>query len=78
MAVLDRGETLEEPLEHVIDPSLQKELFGHPGKWVSMTRSELIAVGDTPREVLEIAHDKGYTSPILYRVPEDSGTHYFF
>lgn len=78
MPAVDRGEAFVEPIRHVIDPSLQKELLGHPGKWVTITRSELIAVGDSPLEVLKAARAKGFDSPILHYVPEDSRTHYFF
>jgi hypothetical protein len=75
MAMTQRDVQLEEPLEAEIDPSLQRELHKHPGKWVAMTRHDLLAVGDTPEEALAAA---GIDSPILYRVPtpEEARTFY--
>lgn len=72
-----RGQALEAPMEYEIDPGLQKELLDHPGKWVAMTRSDLLAVGDDPGEVIAQAQTKGVASPILYRVP-NKDTLYFF
>ena len=69
---------LEEPLEYEIDPELQRELFEYAGKWVAITRSTLIAVGDTPRAVYDQARAEGIGSPIIYRVPENREAVYFF
>lgn len=49
-----------------------------PGKWVALTRSEIIATGDTPLTVLKAARDKGIAAPMLHRVPQDADTAYFF
>jgi hypothetical protein len=68
---------LEQPLEHEIDPSVQEELLRHPGKWAAITRSEVIAIADTPSAALKEARAHGHESPILYFVPEGS-TSYFF
>ena len=62
--------TTDEPLQHVLDPDLQIEIQSYPGKWVALTRSELIAVGDTLVDVLREAHDKGHPTPIIHRAPE--------
>jgi len=75
MAVAERD--LEQPLEHEIDPQLQAELLKHPGKWVAITRSELLAVSADAAEAYRLARDKGFEAPILYRVP-DAATAYFF
>lgn len=78
LAVRDRDERLEQPLENEIDPELQQELLAHPGKWTAITRSRLLAVGSSPAVVLKAAREAGVDSPILYRVPADSRTTYFF
>lgn len=59
-----------EPLQHVLDPSIQDELGKYPGKWVALTRSAVIAVGDNVASVRAEATDKGILSPILFKVPE--------
>lgn len=76
MTVAERE--LEQPLEHEIDPSIQTELLLHPGQWVALTRSEILAIGSSPVEVLEAARALGVESPILHRVPLDADTAYFF
>ena len=68
---------IEERLEHEIDPSLQRELHKYPGKWVAITRSELIAAGDDPAKVLAKARADGYSAPILYHVPQEGDSAYF-
>jgi len=62
---------------HVIEPRMQQRLLEHPGKWVAMTRTRIVAVGDSPTEVLRDARLGGLLHPIVYRVPE-AGTGYFF
>lgn len=76
MTVAERA--IDQPLEHELDPELQTELQQYPGKWAAITRSVLIAVGDSPLEVLEAARDAGFEEPILHRIPDDSRTAYFF
>jgi hypothetical protein len=78
MAMAGRTTELEDRLEFEIDPALQKELLRHPGKWVTMTRHEVIAIGDTPQEVLTKARAEGHRSPILYQVPTPGEDVYFF
>lgn len=75
MAIAERE--LEQPLEHEIDPKLQEELLKHPGKWVAITRSELLAVADLAEDAYRVAREKGVELPILYRVP-DAATAYFY
>lgn len=62
--------TTDEPIEYVLDPDLQIEIQAYPGKWVAVTRSELIAVGDTLVDVLREALNKGYPTPIIHRISE--------
>ena len=62
-----------EKAEHVIRPELQEELLKHPGKWIAMDRVRILAVGDTPADVLAAARKSGHVHPTLYRVP-DAGT----
>lgn len=78
MTIADRPQVAEQPLEHEIDPAVQRALTDHAGLWVALTRSEIIAAGDDARTVLEQAHAAGVEDPILFRVPEDSDTAYFF
>lgn len=78
MPIIDDRQKLEEPLEHEVDPELQEELLKHRGRWVAMTRAKLLAVGDSPAEVLAAAHEVGCESPILYFVPRDDRAVYFF
>lgn len=75
MAAIDH---LEEPLEHEIDPEVQKRLQKHPGKWVAITRSEVLAVGDSPTEVYEKARAGGVENPIVLQVPNTQHAVYFF
>ncbi len=77
MTIAERPE-LDERLEHEIDPELQQELLEHPGEWVAITRSELIASSMDVAEVYRIAAERGVVSPIVYQVPKDEGTAYFF
>jgi hypothetical protein len=73
----ERHGALEAPLEHEIDPQLQEQLLQHPGKWAAITRTDLIALGESPAEVMELARAAGFEAPILYRVPK-GGESYFF
>lgn len=63
--------------EYVIAPELQDELLKHPGKWVAMDRTHILATGHDPAKVLLRAQKAGTAHPTLYRVP-DKGTTYFF
>lgn len=74
----ERRGTLEPPLEHELDPGLQEQLASYRGRWVATTRSEVVAVGKSASEVLKAARAAGVDSPIVYRVPEDGRTAYFF
>lgn len=58
-----------EPVERVMTEELEQELMLHPGKWTAITRDRLVAVGDTPKDVLDAAAADGVASPILYWVP---------
>jgi hypothetical protein len=69
---------MEEPLELELDPQVQVELAAHPGKWVALTRSEVLAVGDSVAAVLKQAAARGYDSPILMRVPDADPAAFYF
>lgn len=73
------GPVLEQPqgAELELERDVQKELLNHPGKWVALTRSEIIAVGDTADEALAAAHAAGHKDPGLYRVPEKARSYFF-
>lgn len=69
------------PSEHLvyqIEPEVQEELLRHPGKWVALTRSAVIAIKDTSTEAYDAAVAAGVDSPILYQVPDTrTGYSYF-
>jgi len=71
MAVLER---LERPIERKV----QEELLKHPGKWAAITRTRVIAIGDSSVEVLRVATQKGVRRPILYRIPPDGNITLFY
>jgi len=41
----------------------------YPGKWVAVSGKEIVAVGDSPKEVLEIAKQKTSKIPMVFQVP---------
>lgn len=69
----------EQPLEHELDPDLQEQLLKFPGKWAVVTRSEIIAVGDTLADAMKEAARRGaLEGVILHHVPDDSDALNFF
>jgi hypothetical protein len=76
-ATVAKADSNDEPVQYEIDPALQTLLLSHPGKWVAITRSEIIAIGDDPKRVIEKARAEGATAPILYRVPSESTTYWY-
>lgn len=60
-----------EPIR-LMTEELQRELWKHPGRWVAIANSKLIAVGETSTEVLDQAERKGFTRSELspMRLPE--------
>ena len=68
----------EEVAEEVLAPDLQQELLQHEGRWVAMTRTRLIAVGDSADAVLHEAAAAGFPQPIVYFVPRDGHSSMFF
>lgn len=49
--------------------ALTAELKKHKGKWVAVFQDRLVAVGDSPEEVVKLAQEKHVTDPVVYRVP---------
>lgn len=68
----------ERPAEHELEPQVVEQLAMHRGRWVAMTRSRILAVGDSATEVVVEARRQGVRSPIVHRVPEDGHRTYFF
>jgi hypothetical protein len=68
----------DQPTGTVLSPDLQERLLEHPGKWVAMTKTELLGVGGSPDEVLHLAAEKGEDRPILYFVPPKGPSAMFF
>jgi hypothetical protein len=61
-----------------IAPELQDELTKHPGKWAAMTRTQLVALAETPEEAYRLARGKGIETPILYHVPDSRAGYSYF
>ena len=59
-------------------PSVQEELNKHPGKWVAMTRSRILAIRDTSAEAYAAGRDAGDDVPILYLVPDTRARYTYF
>lgn len=73
MTVAERQDVVNE-----IDPVIRDAVFEHPGKWVSMTRTEILAVTDSPEEAYEAAQERGVETPLLYLVPTgETGVYYY-
>jgi hypothetical protein len=71
-------ERTRDQAERVLEPSLEHELLAHEGRWVAVTRSELVAVGDSADEVIRRASERGVEHPIVYFVPRDGHSSMFF
>ena len=56
-------------LVYEIEPSVQEELIKHPGKWVAMTRSKVLAIRDAPAEAYAAGREAGVGLPISTRSP---------
>lgn len=68
---------IEQAIEKTFDESLEQELLKYPGKWTGIVADLVVAVGDTPADVLRIAQKAGHTDVLLHHVPEH-GKAYFF
>lgn len=55
-----------------------EELIKHPGKWVAMTRSRILAIRDTPAEAYAAGREAGVGVPILYQVPDTRARFSYF
>lgn len=66
--------------ERLLSHNLERELWFHAGKWVVVTRDELVAVADTPREAFDKAKESrdSLEGLFLHYVPESEGKLYFF
>lgn len=66
-------------LEYEIAPELQQQLRSYPGKWALVTRTRLLALGDTPTEA--VTNAKGIeadSDPILKHIPRGDGITYVY
>lgn len=77
MVVAERTVPREQP-RYEIEPRLQEKLMEHPGKWVAMTRDELLFVSESPTEAYEEAVKMGVDTPIMYRVPDSHERAYYY
>lgn len=60
----------------VENTDLRKVLKGHTNKWVALSAdsSKVVGVGTNPRKALAQALKNNESSPILTKVPKNSGT----
>ena len=63
--------------KRVFSKRLERDLWGHSGKWVAIEGQRIIAVGESAKEVYEIAQGKGVKVPLLYRVPGEHEPHFY-
>lgn len=56
---------------------LSKSLRGYSSKWIALKpqTSKVVAVGNSPKIVIEKARKNGVDSPVLTRVPKDYGAY---
>jgi hypothetical protein len=52
-----------------IEEQLSERLQEHKGRWVAVDGDEVVAVGDSVTEVLDVARQRGHTDPLVFRVP---------
>lgn len=54
-----------------------KSLKGYSSKWIALEpqTTKVVAVGNSPKTVIEKARKIGVDSPVLTRVPKDYGTY---
>lgn len=60
-----------------IAPAVQRVIAENPGKWLAITVDDVIAIGDSPAEVLRLAHDAGVTDVILQKSLEPDSLYLF-
>lgn len=56
--------------ERVLESDVQEALHKYAGRWVVVTRDQIVSAGDTPQEAWAEAVERGVTEAALYRVPE--------
>ena len=61
----------------ITSQDLSKSLKGYSSKWIALKpqTSKVIAVGNSPKIVIEKARKSGVNSPVVTRVPKDYGTY---
>ncbi|MEX0631043.1 MAG: DUF5678 domain-containing protein [Chloroflexota bacterium] len=74
MTVAERPKTEEQQ----IAPELQEKLIAHPGKWAALTRTEILAIEDSPTKAYQAARKLGVETPILYLVPDNRERTYYY
>ena len=62
--------SVKDRAERVLDYELQEQLHEYAGKWVVITSTEVIAVGDAAEDAWAKAVEAGVNDAALYRVPE--------
>ena len=58
-------------VEPVIEELLADRLADYKGQWVAIdqARSAVVASGDSAQDVVRLALAKGFTDPLVFRVP---------
>ena len=67
----------ERSIERVFSESVERELLSYPGKWTGVFSDQIVAVGDSPAEVLRLARSAGYNDVLLHHVPEHDKAYFF-
>ncbi len=70
--------TRDEDLVYEIEPDVQAELLKHPGKWVALTSTAIVAIRDSLDEAYTDARAAGVDEPIVYQVPDTRAGYSYF
>ena len=69
---MDFGRVVMAASDSVAQPAIEEELSSRldafRGKWVAVDGDEVVASGDSAREVLDAARNTGHTDPLVFRV----------
>jgi len=55
--------------QKAVDPAVEQALEKLKGRWVAVLGSEVVAVGESPSEVIQAALRRGVTDPTVFQVP---------
>lgn len=70
--------TVEGPASRLIDRELEEALWQHAGKWTAITSNKIVAVGDSPTEVLKELDRLDRRGEVFLHYVQDADTVCFF